>query len=432
MSLLCARTILVQLVAPVLDIGHQSVESFTLFKSTIWRDVTRRDGRLSRSRLPLGPKRPEPDSTTLGALHDQAWLLSERCPALADTLGTVRVVDLFAGCGGLTLGIAEACRALQLEMQAVMANDIDPQVLGIYGLNFPEARLVSDPVEELLDAEVGSPLSRKEKDLKKELGEIDLVIGGPPCQGHSDLNNKTRRDDPKNELYLKMARFCEVVRPTHVVIENVPAVVRDRSQVAQRTWKVLRGLGYRVDSGILNGLSVGVAQRRKRSLTIASLEVDPSVEAATREIATEERDLRWAIDDLTDFEPTGIFDTSPKPNDTNQDRIDYLHHHDLFELPDTERPLCHQKPHSYKSVYGRLNWDDPAQTITTGFGCTGRGRYVHPSKHRTITPHEAARIQFFPDFFDFGGDSPRTLLQKVIGNAVPPKMGYALGLHLLR
>lgn len=342
------------------------------------------------------------------------------------------MVDLFAGCGGLTLGIAEACRALQLEMRAVMANDVDPQVLDIYGLNFPEARLVSEPVEELLDAEVGSPLSKIERNLREELGEIDLVIGGPPCQGHSDLNNHTRRDDPKNGLYLKMARFCEVVRPTHVIIENVPAVVRDRSQVAQRTWEMLRGLGYRVDSGILDGLSVGVAQRRKRNLTIASLEVDPSVEAATREIVTEERDLRWAIGDLKDFEPTGIFDTPPKPNDTNQDRIDYLHHHDLFELPDTERPLCHQKPHSYKSVYGRLRWDDPAPTITTGFGCTGRGRYVHPSQKRTITPHEAARIQFFPDSFDFGGDSPRTLLQKVIGNAVPPKMGYALGLHLLR
>ena len=75
--------------------------------------------------------------------------------------------------------------------------------------------------------------------------------------------------------------------------------------------------------------------------------------------------------------------------------------------------------------------DRPAQTLTTGFTVMGRGRFVHLTERRTITPHEAARLQFFPDFFDFG-ERPVTLLSRVIGNAVPPKLGYVLGLHLLR
>jgi DNA (cytosine-5)-methyltransferase 1 len=78
-----------------------------------------------------------------------------------------------------------------------------------------------------------------------------------------------------------------------------------------------------------------------------------------------------------------------------------------------------------------MRGDRPAQTITTGFGVMGKGRFVNPHERRTITPHEAARIQSFPDFFDFAVVN-RTVIQKVIGNAVPPKLGYAVGLHLLR
>jgi DNA (cytosine-5)-methyltransferase 1 len=229
-----------------------------------------------------------------------------------------------------------------------------------------------------------------------------------------------------------MARFCEVVEPGNVIIENVPGVERDRSRVAQRTWQRLVDLGYRLDTGIIDASRLGVAQRRKRSVTIASREISPSVRTATGDVETRERDLAWAIGDLQGLESELIFDSPPSPTATNVDRIDYLFDEDLYELPDSQRPDCHRlKEHSYVSIYGRLHWDRPAQTLTTGFGTMGRGRHVHPSERRTITPHEAARIQFFPDFFDFGA-AGRTLLQKIIGNAVPPKMGYALGLHLLR
>jgi DNA (cytosine-5)-methyltransferase 1 len=127
-----------------------------------------------------------------------------------------------------------------------------------------------------------------------------------------------------------------------------------------------------------------------------------------------------------------VFDQAAVHSETNKLRIDYLFDHDLHELPDHVRPDCHRlKKHSYNSVYGRMRWDEVAPTITTGFGSTGQGRFVHPLRRRTLTPHEAARIQFIPDFFDFG-NSQRRQLQEMIGNAVPPKLSFMLALELLR
>jgi DNA (cytosine-5)-methyltransferase 1 len=374
----------------------------------------------------------EPDINNLGASFDLSWLQSVTSPTHLNGSKVIRSVDLFAGCGGLSIGIGEACRALGLDLQPVVANDIDSDILEIYARNMPGTDVVAAPIETLLDGAVGSKLTSTERNFIKRVGEVDLVVGGPPCQGNSDFNNHTRNNDPKNELYLRMARFCEVFRPRHVIIENVPGVERDKGRVAQRTWDALRSLGYSVDSGIIDASTLGVAQRRKRSITIASLKIEPNIQAAVDDLRVDPRPLSWAISDLSRIKSGALIDQAPNPNDLSRKRIDYLFDNNLYELPDSERPDCHRlKSHSYVSVYGRLHWDRPAPTITTGFGVMGRGRYVHPGERRTITPHEAARIQFFPDFFDFG-EGPRTLIHKVIGNAVPSKLGYALALHLLR
>lgn len=410
----------------------RAVESF--FRGgdgRIVRRLRRRDGTTTLSAVQdLGGM----EDVGLAAAFDSAWLRSTTRPTHeAAPSGNVRVVDLFAGCGGLSVGLEEAGRALGLGVDHVLANDFDPDVLRIYAQNFPDAECVLGPVEDLLDGQVGSPLTSNEKRLRDRLGDIDVVIGGPPCQGHSDFNNRTRNNDPKNELYLKMARFCEVVRPKHVVIENVPGVERDRGRVAQRTWDVLRSIGYDVDSGVVDFSRIGVAQARRRSITLGSLEVKPSIASVVEDAQVDVRGLDWAIADLEGMELNkDPFDTAPSPSDVTRARMDYLFDNELFELPDDQRPDCHRtKSHSYVSVYGRLRWQLPAPTITTGFGVMGRGRFVHPSRRRTITPHEAARIQFFPDFFSFAGAN-RTSLHRMIGNAVPPKAGYAIGLHLLR
>lgn len=407
------------------------IESYRSQVDQVVRQVARRDGSFAETSV-LVPTGTDLGALPLDALHDAAWLRAPTAPEVADGDQVVRVVDLFAGVGGLTLGIKEACRALGLRMQPALAVDLDADALEAYGENFPDAELIAAPLESLLQP-YGTPTrSLAEQDLVRLVGHVDVLIGGPPCQGHSDLNNHTRRRDPKNQLYALMARFCELVMPTHVVIENVPGVIKDRSQVAQRTWEYLEELGYSVDSSVMHAGRVGAAQQRRRSVTLASLAIAPSVDSAQAEAQVAPRSLRWAIGDLLVCAENAPFDTPPRASAENEARMRYLFEHKLFDLPDSQRPDCHRlKEHTYLAMYGRLRWDIPAPTITTGFGSMGRGRWVHPAEPRTITPHEAARVQGFPDFFKFSTTS-RTLLHKVIGNAVPPKLGYAIGLHLLR
>ena len=101
----------------------------------------------------------------------------------------------------------------------------------------------------------------------------------------------------------------------------------------------------------------------------------------------------------------------------------WLLEHDEYDLPNSERPLFDQNDgHTYLSMYGRLDWEKPAQTITSGFGSIGQGRYMHPDQMRALTPHEAARIQGFPDYFRFAPLPSRASLATMIANAVPPEL----------
>jgi DNA (cytosine-5)-methyltransferase 1 len=147
--------------------------------------------------------------------------------------------------------------------------------------------------------------------------------------------------------------------------------------------------------------------------------------------------LRWAIGDLMNNRPNGqdigIMDSVPALSEENRARIDYLFDDKLYELPDDVRPDCHKNGHTYPAVYGRLSWDKPAQTITTGFSTPGRVRYIDPHCRRVITAREAARLQSFPDAFRWvvnGSDPTRSALTKWIGDAVPPLLGYAALLPL--
>ena len=289
-------------------------------------------------------------------------------------------------------------------------------------------------VEELFDGELGAGLTRTERETRFQFGEVDLLVGGPPCQGNSNLNNHSRRNDARNALYARMARAAQVLSPTVVIIENVPAVIHDRKGVVQTTATDLRRQGYEVAGAVVPMTLTGVPQLRKRHvlLGIRSKDLHPQ-QVLTRTLERthflEPRAIRWAISDLrTRWKRSeSLFDTPSVPSDENARRMEYLIENQVYKLPNRLRPQCHQNgDHSYYSIYGRMNWEKPAQTITTGFGSTGQGCYVHPDFPRTITPHEAARIQTFPDFFDFSRAGSRTALARMIGNAVPPFFMRAL------
>jgi DNA (cytosine-5)-methyltransferase 1 len=337
----------------------------------------------------------------------------------------------------MSLGLEEAARRTGKRLVVALAADTDARALEVYGANFPDARAMNDDVSVLFAGSPGSPLSEEEQTIRRVAGRIDILVGGPPCQGHSDLNNHTRRSDPKNALYLRMARAAEVLAPKVAVVENVVAVRKDVGRVVERTRTALEQAKYTVSDRVIDLVRAGVPQRRRRHLLLASKlsglepkQVLDDLESAMLDHPA--RTVKWAIDDLRNANGGGTFDSPSRATEENARRIQYLFDHHLYDLPNDQRPKCHQDgDHSYLSVYGRLRWDRPAQTITTGFGSMGQGRYVHPSQRRTITPHEAARLQTFPDWFDFGQNGHRTALASMIGNAVPPLMMVALGVLIV-
>lgn len=364
--------------------------------------------------------------------EDRGWLLEE--PAMDAAEGSLRIVDLFCGCGGMSLGLKEAARRAQLELDVRLAVDTERHALNVYQANFERAPTREDDVAALFPGMVGDVLTNAEKKLAADAGPVHILVGGPPCQGHSDLNNHTRRRDPKNALYLRMARATEVLLPSVVVIENVPPVQWDSENVVEATVNALEKLEYSVDTRVLHLVKLGVPQTRKRFILLAAREdlFDPAeVLDTVEEVEFEVRDVRWAIDDLRKVERTLEIDKVSRMSSDNKRRVQHLFKKGRYNLPNEERPPCHRdKEHTYNAVYGRLRWHKPAPTITTGFTSMGQGRYVHPTQQRTLTPHEAARLQTFPDWFQWG-DSRRTDLSTMIGNAVPPLMMVRLGEFIL-
>lgn len=411
-------------------------ESFRLSSDGAWieRLIALRAGGFARTRVQHTPTDSlDSSQEALADRFDKGFLYSESWPRVSQRAREVRVVDLFAGCGALSLGIWEGCRAVGARMVPVMAVDSNKTALRVYQDNFPGVWARSESIETILDGVLGSPASDAERDLVASLGKVDLLVGGPPCQGHSNLNNYTRREDPKNKLYERMARFAELLEPTHIIIENVSAVLHDRGKVVDHTIAHLRELGYSIDNAIVEAVVLGVPQRRRRHFVVASRRIKPDIARTVAAFTRPERTVSWAIGDLVRVARTELLDQTGTPSPTNRARIDYLFANKCYELPDEERPDCHRlEKHSYKSVYGRLRPNRPAQTITSGFLSMGQGRYVHPTQKRTITAHEAARLQFIPDFFDFGSVSKRTALAEMIGNAVPSKLAYVLAVELLR
>ncbi|MEV0318861.1 DNA mismatch endonuclease Vsr [Streptomyces sp. NPDC050658] len=372
-------------------------------------------------------------ATCMVCHEDSDFLRRAERPTYETLERPVRVVDLFSGGGGLSLGAAEAARRVGRGTTIALAVEYDQSAADVYALNFPDADLRQEDVSGLFDGELKTRPTRTERALAQTLGHVDVLVAGPPCQGHSNLNNHTRRQDPRNALYLRAVRAVEILKPTFVLIENVPAVQHDKGKVLDKAVDALEMSGYTVAGAVLDFVRFGVPQRRRRHILLAvrGQQVDPKVLLETRSPCDDhdERSVKWAIGDLLGVIAETGPDSPSKPTAENQARMDWLHaEQGRVDLPNSMRPTCHRdKAHTYKSMYGRLSWGQPAQTMTSGFGSMGQGRFVHPGLPRTLTPHEAARLQTLPDFYDLDTSKKRGAWAKVIGNAVPP----LLGVHLI-
>lgn len=355
---------------------------------------------------------------------DLAFLRAVRAPQrVAPSEADLTIVDLFSGCGGLTIGAIEGAARARRQGSLSLAVDHDELPLAVLRstLSVTESTGVRADLETTLAGFSDAP-TMAEKQLLGRARGVDLVVAGPPCQGHSALNNHTRHDDPRNDLYVSVARAARLLEPAAVVVENVRGVVADRRGSVHRCATFLEELGYEVVHGRVDLTRTGAPQTRVRHVLVAT-------QGRALDLAwpkTPVRTVGWAIEDLLDIAPTRMLDMPSQPAAANRRRIEWLFAEDEHNLPNAERPLCHRDDHSYFSMYGRLWWDNPAQTITSGFGCMGQGRFVHPLRPRTLTPHEAARLQFLPDFLDVSGVGRRGALARMIGNAAPPSLTISL------
>jgi DNA (cytosine-5)-methyltransferase 1 len=345
----------------------------------------------------------------------------------------LRIADFFCGCGGLTLGALIASKLKGRGLQIALAADAWSDALDVYRKNFRHLLVNSTTAD--LSAMVSTPgsvtLSVEGGKVAESIGDLDLVIAGPPCQGHSDLNNSSRRDDPRNLLYAIPVAFALRTRAKILVVENVPAVVHATGKVVGSALNSLEENGYSVEEFVADVQDFGLPQTRKRHVLIASRIHSKGELGALLGCITKRRNdvpLWPYIHDLEfELEDGSIITKRSKISPDNQGRIRYLFEEDKYDLPDHLRPPCHsEKTHSYVSMYGRLHSERPAQTITSGFGSMGQGRFVHPTQPRMITAHEAARIQGFPDYFSFSSVKKITALREMIGNAVPPPVGAVL------
>lgn len=347
-----------------------------------------------------------------------------------------RTLDLFAGAGGLSLGFEQA----GVGFRPVYAVEIDDAAVRTYKRNF------GTPV---FDGDIRALESFA------ELGAADVIIGGPPCQGFSPLGRD--RDDlsraEMNELWQHYLRAVREIRPKAFVIENVPEFQRS-AQFAKLLElmaedPVLSEYGY--GYGVLNAAEYGVPQRRRRGIFVAirglaDVEFPPPVtHGPDSPERTPYRTVGEAFKGLALMpESTDIgldqynrqdlhFRRNPRPESVERYKAipEGGNRFDLARNRWDLTPNCwRNKPTGTTDVMGRLWHDRPSVTIRTEFYKPEKGRYLHPVAHRPITHREAARLQSFPDSFEFDGTKIQVARQ--IGNAVPPTLAKAIALHVHR
>ncbi len=351
----------------------------------------------------------------------------------------IKIVDLCCGAGGFATGIKWACESAGLRPVVSLAVDTDERARDIYKLNVRPLNVLAENVANLVDYDLsGKDPDYRPKlidtDLKRHVGNVDLVIAGPPCEGNSTFNNHTRGRDRRNELYVATVATAIAMKAKVIIVENVMSVTGARENVVSRALSMLQVAGYKIGDNQLrlDASEFGVAQRRKRHFLIASKKRALGEKISHYGLLASPISVMDVLDDLLTKEgETPLDETSARSHD-NQRRIEYLFDNDDFNLPDSERPDCHRtKKHTYLAVYGRMFPDEPSQTITTGFLSPGRGRYIHPLLRRGLTLREGARLQSFPDDYKWyrrGKEFHRNPLAALIGDAVPPQLGFTVGL----
>jgi len=352
-------------------------------------------------------------------------------------------IDLFCGAGGLSEGFRQA------GMHVLAGQDIEAAFGETFESTHPEAKFVHGAIQDvsaqsLLDA------------AQLKSGELDVMIGGPPCQGYSVYNHQRGIDDPRAGLFNEYLRLVEAIRPRWLVMENVTGIMSiANGGIVREIQSGMRKLGYRVDMKMLKAEEFGVPQERRRVFFIATREDTCPIlfPDATHGPELEPYVTVWdALSDLPRLEngesykngkyrtkPANSYQAllrgdrtlvenhaAPRLSATNLERMKHIPQggswRDIpFDLLPNGMKKAKRSDHTKR--YGRPKKSDLACTILTKCDIHW-GAYIHPTQDRSFTVREAARLQSFPDFFTFSGSRTEQFVQ--VGNAVPPLLGRAV------
>lgn len=348
----------------------------------------------------------------------------------------IRVTDLFAGAGGLSRGLTEASSLFEMA-QAV---EIDVDAALTYAANFPKADVIHAPIEEWIT--------------NGRITHADVIVGGPPCQGFSPLG-KRRVDDEKNHLWELYAAAVNRISPRYFVMENVPQFIKSpQKEVFLRALESGPLENYVASIHLVNAADYHTPQSRKRMIILGSRRDCPTLEMpAPEEFPPLRRTVREAFVGLPKSvhsidlpnratESQGVKRPGPfltselhltrRYEQISKDRFEAIPPGgNRFDLPDHLKTRCWLNHTSGSGdVMGRLYWDRPSVTIRTEFFKPEKGRYLHPTEHRAITHHEAARLMGFPDDYKWVGS--KTSIARQIGNAVPVPLAKAIGQEIVK
>lgn len=333
----------------------------------------------------------------------------------------IDAVDLFCGAGGLSYGLQKTGISIRGGL------DFDPKCETPFTANIQGAKFFLEDIT-TTDAEKLNKLYRKRS--------LKLLAGCAPCQPFSNLRNGTNKSkSDKWPLLNEFSRLVRTIKPDFVTMENVPQL--KKQTIFSDFIETLKGMDYQVSAQVVDAADYGVPQRRNRLVLLASLH-GPIRLLSPEEIGVQKKTIREAIGGLPTLKAGETHRTDPLHkaralSDLNLKRIKASIPGGTWEdWPEQLKLECHKKESgaTFKSVYGRMQWDRPAGTITTQSSNVGTGRFGHPSQDRALSLRELAILQSFPAEYVFAKETDEiefAPIGRLIGNAVPVDLGYAVG-----